>query len=217
MVFRLHKGKCKYCGKEKEYKYKSWIKTYCSKECSLKDRPPAKMATVTCQYCKKDFELRESQKNSREKRGDIVKYCSQKCSGLAYRKHPKIAKKCKTCGKETYKKTFCSRECTRVPKQTKPPRKRNGYWMENGYKVLYVEHDKSIKEHIKVMEDHIGRKLTKDEVVHHINEDRLDNRIENLQLMTRGEHSSYHRKKEIAEGKELFGGRQGRRKLKRNG
>ncbi|MGN0449533.1 MAG: HNH endonuclease signature motif containing protein [Ruminococcus sp.] len=168
------------------------------------DRQPGKRVTITCNYCKNDFELLESQKRKREKRGHIVKYCSQKCSGLASRKHQKIAKKCKTCGKETFKKTFCSRECVRF-KSKIPPRKRNGYWYENGYKVLYVEGDKSIKEHIKVMEDYIGRKLTEDEVVHHINENRLDNRIENLQLMTRGEHSSYHRKKEIAEGKRLFG------------
>lgn len=202
----MYKSNCEYCGKEKEYKYKSVIKRFCSKECSVKGRAPGKRVTVTCQYCKKDFELLESQKRKRDKRGDIVKYCSQKCSGLASRKHPKVSKECETCGKLTYKKTFCSRECVRVKNENKiPPRKRNGYWIENGYKVLYIEGDKQIKEHIKIMEDHIGRKLNKDEVVHHINENKLDNRIENLQLMTRGEHSSYHRKKEISEGKQLFG------------
>lgn len=54
------------------------------------------------------------------------------------------------------------------------------------------------------MEDYIGRKLNKDEVVHHINEDKLDNRIENLQLMTRGEHSKLHRELELSRGKKLF-------------
>lgn len=84
-------------------------------------------------------------------------------------------------------------------------RKKKGYWYENGYKVLYLEGDKSIKKHRKVMENHIGRKLKSDEVVHHINGDRSDNRIKNLQLMTWGEHSRLHRLQEIAEGKELFG------------
>ena len=54
------------------------------------------------------------------------------------------------------------------------------------------------------MEEFLGRKLNKNECVHHINENKLDNNIENLQLLTRGEHSSLHRKKEIDEGKKLF-------------
>ncbi len=36
------------------------------------------------------------------------------------------------------------------------------------------------------------RPLTADEVVHHINGDKTDNRIENLQLMTNAEHTIMH-------------------------
>lgn len=45
------------------------------------------------------------------------------------------------------------------------------------------------------MEEHLGRYLTNKEIVHHINHEGLDNRIENLQLMTASEHMKLHAKK----------------------
>ena len=68
-----------------------------------------------------------------------------------------------------------------------------------GYiKIYFPEHPKSDKwgyilEHDLIMECNIGRWLNEDEVVHHINGIRNDNRIKNLKLMTRKEHTKYHR------------------------
>ena len=53
-----------------------------------------------------------------------------------------------------------------------------------------------VREHIMVMVSAIGRGISANEVVHHINRDRSDNRIENLQLMTSSEHNALHIKED---------------------
>jgi hypothetical protein len=51
-----------------------------------------------------------------------------------------------------------------------------------------------VLEHRIIMENHLGRYLSGDELVHHDNEIKNDNRIENLILTTRSEHSKHHAK-----------------------
>lgn len=62
-----------------------------------------------------------------------------------------------------------------------------------------------VYEHRLVMEEIIGRPLLKNEVIHHINGDRADNRPENLRLFSEpGKHSRLHyqlRKRVIMRGR----------------
>lgn len=55
------------------------------------------------------------------------------------------------------------------------------------YKKVYGKHA-----HRVVAEMMLGRELTADEVVHHKNGDKTDNRPENIEVMTRAEHASLH-------------------------
>lgn len=79
---------------------------------------------------------------------------------------------------------------------TKPHRK--------GYILAYVpDHPHAHKDgyvmlHKVLMEREIGRYLNPDEVVHHINHIRDDNRIENLRLMSKHDHMSIHMKERHA-------------------
>jgi len=52
----------------------------------------------------------------------------------------------------------------------------------------------SIREHTMVMEKHLNRSLVKGEVVHHIDGDKTNNDLNNLQVMTVKEHNNCHAK-----------------------
>lgn len=117
---------------------------------------------------------------------------------------------CKLCKKEFINKShhvqmFCSYACS-----NSIPKKRNygidhpnwiggrqvttqGY-IEVKAKNHFNSHRRGfILEHRLIMEKHIGRRLLRDEVVHHINHKKTDNRIENLELLTNSEHiRKYH-------------------------
>lgn len=70
----------------------------------------------------------------------------------------------------------------------KHSRNGTGYITAQGYRQFVVEGRRQF-EHRIVMELHLGRDLLPHETVHHINGDRLDNRIENLELWSKAQPS----------------------------
>lgn len=72
-------------------------------------------------------------------------------------------------------------------------RKSKGCIDRNGYMVLYEPENPTssvagyIPEHRKVMSEFLGRPLLREETVHHKNGNRIDNRIENLELWSKAQ------------------------------
>jgi hypothetical protein len=119
------------------------------------------------------------------------KFCDKKCS-TAFRYIGKFStlKECPFCKKifnshsvSRKVKNFCSSSCYGKYRFPASGNKKKSYKMIciNGKYTPY---------HRWIMQNHIGRKLEKDEHVHHINGDHTDNRIENLQVLSSSNHMS---------------------------
>ena len=148
--------------------------------------------------------------NYYEGRGQF--YCSRECSNLSKERAKNISKSCKSGGNMTrnnpnsiatrFKKNRNTwnkgKKCPKISGNKNANWKGGRYISAQGYvyilKPNHPHHTKLgyVLEHRLAMEKKIGRYLRPEERVHHINEVKLDNRIENLQLFS---SESEHQKK----------------------
>ncbi len=63
---------------------------------------------------------------------------------------------------------------------------------KTGYVVITIGKNKGALQHRVIVEKKIGRKLKKGEVVHHDNEIKDDNNIDNLKIMSPSDHGRHH-------------------------
>lgn len=109
---------------------------------------------------------------------------------------------CEECNKplgrnENGRKTPYCRDCA---KGDKHPNFSGGYLNHDGYRII-----RGKLEHRLVMENYLGRKLYRDENVHHINGVRTDNRVENLEIWSTSQPSGQRIKDKVYWAKMILG------------
>lgn len=131
-----------------------------------------------CDICKKHFNITNSRAsdaiNKKQK-----KLCSKKCL-------------------KEYQCKISSRRVVNWIKNNPHPLFNGGFGItSDGYVWILIKdgkhHHNQVKLHRYLMEVKIGRTLKSTEIVHHINGDKFDNKIENLEIITSiGEHNRRH-------------------------
>lgn len=96
---------------------------------------------------------------------------------------------CRRCGGSVApERVFCSRRCAAL--WASPPK---GVWVgADGRAWVSLRRGKQLYSRC-LMEGHLGRHLAYEEVVHHVNGDPTDDRLENLVVISRKEHAAIHR------------------------
>jgi len=109
-----------------------------------------------------------------------------------------VALKCRACSCKINQLKFPNRFGENNPSWKGGRTKVLGYWFvlinpDNPYYPMANPYG-TVMEHRLIMAQHLGRCLTKEEIVHHKNGVKDDNRVENLELTTKGAHVVDHSK-----------------------
>lgn len=126
-----------------------------------------RLETKPCNYCKKNFTNYKS---------NYRKFCSNKC-------------------RHDFKKGKLPEQLKRTLghlKGNKHPNWKGGKFIDtNGYVWVRLPNESYktmqkpyIYEHRIIMEQHLGREIKKGEIIHHLNGNRSDNKLENLRLVS---------------------------------
>lgn len=168
---------------------------------------------LTCEECGKPFTMASAYLTAYRKKYDRdPKYCSTECTGAAKKRSAEATHTftCLACGQTRSirrkpggrlytQQKFCDQACKSEYQRIKATasfrealasgdgfnrhRKRNGYWVVSVPSgVTGKKH--IIFEHRFVMEQHLGRKLLREETVHHVDGDRGNNALSNLELFS---------------------------------